>query len=41
MAIAPKSKATNSMPSWVSAPDPGGAYFQVLTEMTNPTTGET
>jgi hypothetical protein len=36
-----KDGLSNSMPSWVTAPNPGGAYMTALSELTNPTTGET
>ena len=41
MAIAPKGKATNSMPSWVTAPTPGSMNTMATQQLTNPVTGET
>jgi hypothetical protein len=42
MAIPPTiSKATNSMPSWVSAPAPGSMNTMATQQLTNPVTGET
>jgi hypothetical protein len=36
-----KDGLSNSMPSWVTAPNPGGMYMSALSELTNPETGET
>ena len=41
MAITPKGKATNSMPSWVTAPAPGSMNTMATQQLTNPVTGET